>query len=77
MEEIDCPVTTQAPCLPMWSGDLDQLAGLAHQFLHAAAEFGGLVAIAAVLQGVAIAGASAAALGAAMHPAALLTRHRR
>jgi hypothetical protein len=43
----------------MWSGDLDQLVGLAHQPPHAAAEFEGLVAIATVLQGVAIAGASA------------------
>jgi hypothetical protein len=77
MEGINGPVTVQAPSLPMWSGDLDQLAGLAQQLPHAAAELDGLVAVSAMLQGIAIAGRGTAALGAAMHPAAALTRHRR
>ena len=64
MEGINGPVTVQAPSLPMWSGDLDQLAGLAQQLPHAAAELDGLVAVSAMLQGIAIAGRGTAALGA-------------
>jgi hypothetical protein len=60
MEAIDSPVTVQVPSLPMWSGDLDQLAGLTQQLARRMAELDSLVAVAAVLQSVAIAGCGTA-----------------
>jgi hypothetical protein len=60
MEGINGPVTVQAPSLPMWSGDLDQLAGLTQQLAHRMAELDSLVAVAVVLQSVAIAGCGTA-----------------
>jgi hypothetical protein len=63
-----------------WADRLHQLelfGCLAQQLPHAAAELQHLAAVAAVLERVPVTGRRSAAGGAAVHPAAVLTRYRR